>query len=695
MSKVDDAVDLIDGHYEDSFWGNDQAGFQNDQARESLDALADLKNPDEFEEAFDRLSPTLRETLAETAQRQGLDDDDKYSHIINSLATGDPSVVVNALREPEFDDDSGGWSGLGPDEGEHAQDASLWIPRGASEALKSLIKDTEFTMQWGFDTLGIGNPGAAPDFTTVLDGERVTTADGWSQIIRQHGDLNERLTKRQDEYTGEDGGVKITTLDTEITGSDVFQDLKKIKDNLNERLQFEFPGYVRDGDEIQYSYRDVDNYRTGMVVYKKNEDSGNFVLTAEAEQQYFVKYIDEAAENWERKYAEATEQFQQYADQIDKGNAGDDGGDAGDDGRDTGGDTGGAGGDSGGDGGDTGDDGDSTDPIQDSNFPLPVQGASTTESGSLEEDWSSTYDDLLGGAVDTAGSLDSTSLSGVTPELDSTSGISSGTDPGSRISAALGSGTGSVTGIGTENTSIPASYDNGADVLNQLAMMSALGQMANPGNRLARDDSGHDDRDSREYPQHMGERNGTAPAATTNPAVQTAPTGVTAPTNAGTPPPVTTPGAMVDVPIDNTTVKASQPVAEALQKQVQNVAMDAISTYRGTAGELSADHPPAVINSRDPGAFNTGDILQWERHNALIVKENNQLFVLDNGRLIPFDANKPPLEEKYGMFTGYIHPTGLDGAAGGDPAVAAAPAPPTVSAPQQPAGAPPVSPPQI
>ncbi|MGY2093300.1 hypothetical protein [Nocardia gipuzkoensis] len=698
MSKVDDAVDLINGHYEDSFWGNDAEGFQDDQARESLDALADL-TAGEFEEAFDRLNDTRRETLAETAQAQGLDDDDKYRQIINSLATGDPSAVVEADREPQFAGDTGQWSGLGPGEGEHGEDATLWIPRGASKSLISLILDTQFTMQWGFDTLGIGNPEAAPDFTTLLDGELVTDVDGWSQIRSDHDALNTRLTERQNEHTGEDGGVRITTMDTEITGSDVYTQLKEIKDNLNERLKFEFPDATRRGDEIMAGSSGGPSYsETQVAVYEMNADEnsdnfGKFYLTAASEQRYFVRYIDQAAEDWERKYAEATEEFQKHADQIDNGDTGDDGGGNGD--GDDGGDSGDDGGDSGDDGGESGDVGDevgSSYPGQDSGFPLPVQDASTAEAGLLDEDFSSTYDDLLGASVDTADPLDSTSPGDVQSGLDSTgSGTPSGTDLSSLTSAAQDSGTGSGTGMTTSSTSTPASSDSGADALSQMAMMSALGQMANQVNRPARDDSGHDERDSREDPPREDEQNRIAPAATTDPGVQTPPPGVTAPTYAGAPPPVTTPGAMVDVPIDNTTVKASQPVAEALQKQVQNVAMDAISAYRGTAGEVTADHPPAVVNG--PGELKTGDILQWERHSALIVKDKNGLFVLDNGHLVPLDPNNPPLKEKYGNFTGYIHPSGLDGAAGGDPA-SAAPPPPTGST-AQPAGPPPVSPPQV
>jgi hypothetical protein len=168
---------------------------------------------------------------------------------------------------------------------------------------------------------------------------------------------------------------------------------------------------------------------------------------------------------------------------------------------------------------------------------------------------------------------------------------------------------------------------------------------------------------------------------------------VTAPTYAGAPPAVTTPGMTPGVRIGDTMVNASPPVAEALQKQTQNTALDAVSAYKGTAGEITAEHPPAVVNG--PGELKTGDILQWEKFSALVVRNPNGmdgLFVLDGGQLIPLDPNNPPLTEKYGNFTGYIHPTGLDtGSNTADPG-ATAPPPPTLST-AQPSGPPPVGPP--
>ncbi|MEU2030958.1 hypothetical protein [Nocardia amamiensis] len=332
-----------------------------------------------------------------------------------------------------------------------------------------------------------------------------------------------------------------------------------------------------------------------------------------------------------------------------------------------------------------------TPPYQDT--PPPAQ-TTPTEQAMFPDPESNPALDGLGldspNPTDPTGTVDSTQ-----PTLGDTSGDTpAGTpDISSLIQAAMqGSGNNPGTVTPASNVPPPNNSGGGSNPMADYAMMSALGNLANPGNRIPGDDRVHDDKDSRDERKER-DKNRTAPAATANATAPTAPPGVTAPTYAGTPPPVTTPGAMVDLQIGDKTAKLPQLVAEPFQKQTQNVALDAISALRGTAGELSADHPPAVINSRDPQAFNTGDILQWERHSALIYKENNQLFVLDNGQLIPFDPNKPPLEEKYGVFTGYIHPTGLDGAAGGDPGVASPP-PPPVSAGQQPAGPPPVPPQQ-
>lgn len=221
-------------------------------------------------------------------------------------------------------------------------------------------------------------------------------------------------------------------------------------------------------------------------------------------------------------------------------------------------------------------------------------------------------------------------------------------------------------------------------------MASTLGQMGNQMRPQPSDDKGSDHMDSsgdRSRDQH---RAATAP---TYPAAQapTAPA-VTAPTYAGAPPAVTSPGAMVDYALpDTSTVQVSSTVAEALQRQQQNVAIDAAAAYSGTPGESTPNHPWSTIN--DVAQLKTGDVAQWENHSALIVNNQNGLQILDNGQLVPLDPNNPPLIEKYRNFAGYFHPTGMDVGTNTNPG-SAAPPPPTVSR-AQPAGPSPITPPKI
>ncbi|WP_220136182.1 hypothetical protein, partial [Nocardia gipuzkoensis] len=164
--------------------------------------------------------------------------------------------------------------------------------------------------------------------------------------------------------------------------------------------------------------------------------------------------------------------------------------------------------------------------------------------------------------------------------------------------------------------------------------------MMNQGNRQPDDDRAYEravaERDRERREERERDRNRNPQATTATQAVQqTSPPGVTAPTYAGAPPAVTTPGGMVDYKIGNATVQVSQPVAEALQRQTQNTATNAVAAYEGTAGASTADHPWATVN--DIAQLKTGDVVQWEKHSALIVKNENGLNILDNGQLIPLD----------------------------------------------------------
>lgn len=206
-------------------------------------------------------------------------------------------------------------------------------------------------------------------------------------------------------------------------------------------------------------------------------------------------------------------------------------------------------------------------------------------------------------------------------------------------------------------------------------------------------------KDRREFEEFKDEKRRNAQAggpATATPAVQTTPPGVTAPANVGTPPPVAAPGASVDFPLpDKSTVQVPSSVAEALQKQIQNPAIDAAVAYAGTPGENKGNWTPVDPNS---GNMTSGDTVLYvspdgQQHYAMVVKNQNGYFILDGGNLVPLpDLNSPPLTDKYGESRGFWHPSGLDAAAVPDPA-SAEPPPPVVSQ-TLPSGPPPVTPPK-
>ncbi|WP_201297964.1 hypothetical protein [Nocardia sp. CY41] len=678
MSKVDDAVNKVNKHYESSTW--DGVGFQDGQAEDSLKALDEL-NSTEFKEAFDRLQPEVREMLARDTPGNVAE---KYPKIVDALKTGHPQDVVNAKKTKEDEAatpkfaDGYGWEL--PDEKEHLYRVDLYQPKGASASLISLIEDTEFTMQWGFDTLGARDPKAAPDFTNVLDGQQVTSADGWSQVRSQHDTLKEQLSKRQTEYSDAHKTVKVDTNDSAVLNSDTFKKLKGITEELNEKLQFAFPGAKVVDGKMTYSIKDADNSMTTIDAYEKNKDSGNYYLTAQAEQTYYVRHIDAAAEKWDKEYENATKEFQKKSENIDQQNNDNNNNNNNNNANNNA----------------NNNNNNANSPTGNNNTYVPPTTTDTSgqQTSTTNDDWGSTFEDLPNLSPETSDSTTGTDTQTISDD-GSTGTSTSGTYPIPSGSSPQTGGIGTTSGQPTGTTAASTGSDNGmANAMQQAMMMSALGGMMNQGNRQP-DDRAYEqrerDRQEERDRRRERERDRNAQPATANQAAQqSAPPGVTAPTYAGAPPAVTTPGAMVDYKIGNSTVQVSQPVAEALQRQTQNTATDAAAAYAGTAGESTAEHPWATVN--DVAQLKTGDVVQWEKHSALIVKNETGLNILDNGQLIPLDPNNPPLTQKYGSFTGYAHPTGLDVGSGTADPGATAPPPPTVST-AQPAGPPPVGPP--
>ncbi|MGW5388239.1 hypothetical protein [Nocardia sp. NPDC003963] len=678
MSNVDDAVDLIERHYADpGILAWDPEGFQDNQARESLDALVELldsnASSNEFEEAFDRLSPTLRETLAETAERQGLNERDEYRNIVHALSTGDPSGVGNdeseegdEVSEPKFEG-SYGFEFLPPEE-DSLHWVDLYVPKGASRALRSLIKDMEFTMQKGFDTLGARNPEAAPDFTNLLEGEQVTTTEGWSRARSAHADLQEQLDRRQQNYADTNTQIDGYTEDSRIEKDAIFRKLVRIKDDLNEKLQFEFPVGRRDGDEITYRQRDPDNSYTDLVVYRQYGDSGNFYLTPEAEQQFYVRHLDRAAEKWEREYVKAVEKFQRNAEAIDSHeDAGPGGGEEGD----------GSPGEGEGSAGVPSGPGDPwVDPAAGGRY-VP-QGATTAEGPGPSS--SPVLDDSLAGLTDGADSNGSDAILG--GELgDSTSPVDLSSSAEDELQG--GSAAGARTDV-SAGAVAPPMNSSGVDMLGPIMAASVISQIGNQMNRPPSDNRDSSERDTRES-QRQNDRSRAVPSPPSSPPVQAPPSGGSAPVENGTLPPVTTPGS---------TAAQAPAITEALHRLKQNTNMDAAAAYRGTAGEDTTNAPWATVD--EVARLQTGDVVEWDKNGekryGLIIKNQDGLFVMDQGQLVPLDPNNPALTQKYGEFTGrYLHPTGLDQTGPGT----VAPPPAVVGASAQPAVPPPVSPPQV
>ncbi|MEV6323841.1 hypothetical protein AB0M45_21995 [Nocardia sp. NPDC051787] len=706
----DEVVDLIRGHYDAGTWV-DGPGFQDGQAEDALKALSTLaeEDPAGFAEALGELvendynfdskeadgvsayigkwDKSLIEQLIHDAEEKGLTDE--YAHIIEALETGDASAVVTeeeeaAEQEAEQQEDEF----LGSDKDFKAGDdfaefpLEIRVPPGsASDDLTTFIELANFRLKYLMFQMGEGKKPIAFDegkddnfwdddlgddsgdnfYNNIESGASGATEDAYQSATDFLHELAGEWSMWDERF--EEANTELT-YDNYRTYQRMYDRIQEAHDAIWSVLKEPHAGSYGSGYP---SYRE-DNF-TAPGIQHLIEEAPIYGIVNQALEEC-IKDVNDYAIRAE-EHADRFGDFPGYPSDEEESGEGDGDGEGSGDGEGEG--EGSGDGDGDGDGEGSGDGDGSETPLYDDPF---------AQAGLENEDLSSTFEDLLPGATDTTDLLGGTEsiLGGDTP---------SSMDIGSLIQAATqGSGAGSGTGMTTGNAATPTNNNSGTDMIGPLMAMNALSQAGNQNNRPPTDDRG-DEKDPRDEREHEQNRN--APANTANPAVQTSPPGVTAPTYAGTPPTITTPGAAVDVQIGESTVKAPQgPVAEALQKQVQNFAFDAKAAYAGTAGELTADHPPAIVD--DLTKLQTGDYVEWERFSALIVKdENGQLNILDNGRLVPFDPNNPPLVEKYGNFRGYFHPTGLDSAAG---VGSAAPPPATVST-AQPGGLPPVPPPQI
>jgi len=657
MGKSEDAVEKIEGY--DSGW-YDEGMSDDGDAEGSLDTLVDLNGAD-FEKTVEDLDPGVTLKLITASRQQGLADKEEYRGIVNALDTGDTKDVVQAkndaaenAKKPKFKQHPGEL----PPEGDHPKGGliELHMPDGSSARLRELIKDTQFVMQWGIDQLGARNPEAAPDFTNILDSQKLKSAEGWSDIRDSHEDLKGRLEDRQDNYDEKNDDVNVKTEDSKLTNHKTFKKLIEIKDGLNEKLTLDFmdTGARRDGNKITITPGSPRDQLPTETLYKKGDD-GYFYLTAEAEQKYFVKELKNSRDAWEEEYQRAAKVFQDQATGIDDDPEDDNPGD--NPGGNPGDNPGGNPGDN--PGGNPGDN---------------PGGNPGDNPGAAPGDTPTGTDDTQGDSSESGNPKEVDAALDAPPDY----GSDSDEESGATDSSSEESGENAESGDSTQQTSAPSAAGGGDSGMGMMmpvmaGMMSSLPQTMQ-GMQQKQDTSESDKESEKDELEQQQEQQ---PVTGQQAEYPGQPTGAMAPV--GDAPPVGNADGMVDAQLpDGTTQKVSAAVAEALNTEANNPnGSDARAAYAGSLGESTPAHSWTSV---DASNLRTGDVVQWENRSALVVVAEDGLYTMSGGQMVPLDTSNPVDDDhgSYGMFQGFFHPTGLDAAT--DPAQAAPPAPSTATA---------------
>ncbi|WP_280459263.1 hypothetical protein [Nocardia carnea] len=739
-------ADEIEKEHDDTGWND----IDNDKVDEHLDKIKEL-NSTEFNAFFERLPGETRNELLNSADGgdRNLHTTDEYREIYNALKNGeDREKYVQKLqteeKKVENDDFANGAGGQAPlGEGEYLVDkdgnglVSLHIPRGATPMLTELVEDTQFAMQEGLKSLGSGDPESwlKFGFTNMLAGSDIESADGWSNVINQHAQKKGELDERATEYTQKHKDVEIHTWETKVFKDELWKQLLNIKDGLNnDRLKLDLAavGYEKRDDNRIILTGDIENYDpnkeddkpggyTNMpvngangerVLYRKNvqgdamtaergfkgEDDPSkegeeqfYYLTPEAEWHFYVQHIDQAAEDWDKKYRAALERMQRGAHMIDD----DKGGDEDKDGKGTYDDGYKAGLEAG-----RKENPGPTTPGPTTPGPTTpgptTPGATTpgakTPGAEETQDFSKTFDDLLGKEDPADGTGNETGKDGKDGK------------GGSALEQVLQPIRDAITGSGATGATAagaPAG-DGGMGVMMPMMMMGMMSQMMQQAmQQQKQDEAAERDREERERedeePQSAPAPNaGPAPAAPAAP-----PPGTTAPPvqtdTPPAPPAPDTPKSMVDMKLpDGSSQRVSSVVSEAINRELNNPnGSDARAAYQGTPGEATAGSPWVSVES---SAVATGDIAQWENRSALVVVTDSGLQAIVNGQMVPLDPHNPPDggQGGYGEFRGFFHPSGADISGTNETAVGATPPePPAIAtaAPPAAAAAPPAVPP--
>ncbi|MFB8005990.1 hypothetical protein [Nocardia sp. NPDC056000] len=700
-------------------WGSDPWGFTEKQAADAAKKLNGM-NSEELAYAWTQLDYksdngyyNLKTSLFNKVPKE-IRDDPNYANLLTAVQHDYPKPVIDAKQKAEADADKPVFgkhdpaTGI-PDFGKHIVLVTLQPPDGGSAQLAALVQDTQFTMQWDLDSLGLHTPKTAPpEFSPVLVGDqRSTTVDGWSDIRAAHEALKGKLDARQTDYNNQHKIATDATFDTEIKGKKLFTDLVGMVGEAQKILGTVLEGWSRDGDKLIKKIPHPHDDPTTEVWFERNTanndlyktpeaDKDKFFLTPQAEQQYYVKPLKDLATRWDEKYAEAAKEFLKDAEKLppppDKpapphtpATPGPGPGPAATPGPGPGPDT------------------------------TPTPGPTTPNT-----DYSALFNDALGagpGGKTTADPSADPTNPATTPVDSTTTPTDTATNPAvDKIDAAIdrieqgatatpavytpgttaGANTGGYSG---GNTGGSSGGGSGMDP-STLMMMMAMAQQ----NKNQDPGANQNDRDER---RRRPEQNPSAPGSTT-PGAPAAPGAPGQPTVTATPttPPPAANGAkpLVDMTIPglNGTQAVSPVIADAMNKEINNPNLcDARAAYDGTPGASTPGTPWKQVVA---GELHTGDVVQWANHSALVVMTDNgpqiiingQLGPVEDGHLVRFDPNNMPagLRAEFGEFQGYFHPTGADLDTAGQVPPDTKPAdPPKVSAPAAPGVVPATTPP--
>ncbi|MEV6072962.1 hypothetical protein AB0L82_41000 [Nocardia sp. NPDC052001] len=704
-------------------WGSDPWGFTDKQAADAAEKLNKM-NSEEFAYAWSQMDYksdngyyNLKTSLFNKVPKE-IRDDPKYADLLTSVQHDYPKTVIDAKKKAEDDADKPVFAkhdpatGV-PDFGKHIVEVVLTAPDGASAQLEALVQDTEFTMQWDLDSLGLHTPKTAPpEFSPVLVAdERYTTVSGWSDIRAAHETLKGKLDARQTEYNGQHKIATDATFDTEIKGKALFTDLVGMVGEAQKLLGKTLDGWTRDGDKLVKKINHPHDEPTTQVLFERNTsknelyktpeaDNNKFFLTPEAEQEYYVKPLKDLVLRWDKKYAEAAKEFLKDAEKLPAP-------------PDT-----------------------PTPPRPPAPGPTPgptpgpppaatpSPGPAVTPGPATPQntDYSALFKDALANSPDGQATTPPGADGATPPGTQGTQPGTTSTDTNNNQQA-LDAIDAAENRVRQNDSVTPAVYNPGTNAggysgggngggnsgggssfdPSQLMMMSALQQaMQN------RDKGNGGMQDDRGEPRRPRDPNAVNPAANT-PGAPTAPGAPGAPgqpvvtADQTTPPPTNAKGLVnVTIPGLNGTQQVSTVVQDALTKAFSNPAgCDARAAYDGGPGQSTPGMPWKQISDAE---LRTGDIAQWGNRTALVVMTDNgpqiildgKLGPMQDGHLVQFNPNNLPdsLGGEFGKFEGFFHPTGADLSTDGQAPPQTKPEdPPKVAAPAAPGVVPAATPP--